>query len=81
MPKKWASISTSGRLTLDSALLRLPRRLGEYVVVHELLHLLVPNHGPVLRSFLAAYLPDWPARERDLQTHARFQPTRKRRAA
>ena len=63
MGSKWASMSTTGRLTLNAELLSLPPLLAEYVVVHELVHLLVPNHGKLFKSFLAAYLPDW--RERD----------------
>jgi hypothetical protein len=31
----------------------------EVVIVHELLHLLVPNHGKLFKSLLNAYLPGW----------------------
>lgn len=64
---KWASISTNGSMTLDSGLLTLPKELGEFVIVHELVHLLVPNHGKVFKSFMHAYLPDWEDREKQLQ--------------
>lgn len=67
MKSKWASISTTGRLTLNTELLTLPRHLGEFVIIHELVHLLVPNHGKVFKSFMSAYLPDWENRERELQ--------------
>ncbi len=70
MRSKWASISTAGRLTLNTDLLDVPRALGEFVIVHELVHLLAPNHGRVFKSFLHAYLPDWEARERALRRHA-----------
>jgi predicted metal-dependent hydrolase len=63
---KWASISTSGRLTLSTELLEAPKELGEYVIVHELCHLLMPNHGQVFKLFLAAYLPDWEERQHQL---------------
>lgn len=69
MKNKWASISTRGRLTLDANLLSLPKNLGEFVIVHELVHLLVPNHGKVFKSFLFAYLPDWEYRENQLQSY------------
>ena len=59
MTQKWGSMSRAGRLTLDTALLTLPRELGEYVIVHELVHLLAPSHGKVFKSFLNAYLPGW----------------------
>jgi predicted metal-dependent hydrolase len=70
MRTKWASISTSGRMTLNTDLLDLPKELGEFVIVHELVHLLVPNHGRVFKSFMYAYMPDWETRERHLQAHA-----------
>jgi predicted metal-dependent hydrolase len=63
LKRKWASISTAGRLTLDASLLSIPKPLGEFVIVHELVHLLVPNHGKVFKSFMLAYLPDWEERE------------------
>ena len=59
MRKKWASCSSRGRLTFDSGLLEVDRDFGEYVIVHELLHLRVANHGPVFSALLTAYLPDW----------------------
>jgi predicted metal-dependent hydrolase len=67
MGRKWASMSTAGNLTLNSELLELPQPLGEYVIVHELAHLLAPNHGKVFKSFMYAYLPDWEERERRLR--------------
>jgi predicted metal-dependent hydrolase len=67
MRRKWASVSTGGRLTLGQDLLRLPRDLAEFIIVHELVHLLVPNHGKVFTSFMHAYLPDWADRARRLR--------------
>jgi predicted metal-dependent hydrolase len=67
MKRKWASMSSSGRLTLDAYLLKLPKELGELVIVHELVHRLAPNHGKVFKSFMLAYLPDWEEREARLQ--------------
>jgi predicted metal-dependent hydrolase len=71
MSRKWASISTSGRLTLNSELLEMPKLLGEFVIVHEVVHIIAPNHGKVFKSFMFAYLPDWPERERRLRDHER----------
>jgi predicted metal-dependent hydrolase len=73
MTNKWASISTTGRLTLNTELLDLPRDLGEYVIVHELVHLLCPEaaHGRVFTSFMLAYLPDWEARSQRLNQQHR----------
>jgi predicted metal-dependent hydrolase len=66
MRSKWASMSTAGRLTLNADLITIPRDLGEYVIVHELVHLLAPNHGKLFKSFMFAYMPDWQEREKRL---------------
>lgn len=71
MKRKWASMSSTGRLTLDASLLKLPKELGEFVIVHELVHRLAPNHGKVFKSFMLAYLPDWEEREARLQKKAK----------
>ena len=68
MRRKWASISTNGRLTLNTDLLNLPEALTEYVIVHELVHLLVPNHGKLFKGYMSAYLPDWEERQRRLRS-------------
>jgi predicted metal-dependent hydrolase len=48
LKSKWGSISTKGRMTLNSQFLELPKEHGEFVIVHELVHILAPNHGFVL---------------------------------
>lgn len=70
MHTKWASISSNRRLTLASDLVTLPRELGEFVIVHELVHLLAPNHGKVFKSFMHAYLPDWEQRAAKLKMYS-----------
>lgn len=66
MRNKWASVSTDGRLTLNSELLDLRPELCDYVIVHELLHLRAPNHGKLWKSLMHAYLPGWENVEREL---------------
>ena len=59
MKNKWGSCSTKGVLTINEELLNLPIEYSEYVVVHELLHLIVPNHGRTFKTLLYMYLPNW----------------------
>ena len=56
MKRKWASCSSRGRLTFDTGLLRQPATFRREVIVHELLHLKVPDHGPLFKALLKAYL-------------------------
>lgn len=59
MRSKWASCSTKGTITLSRDLRHEPRPFREVVIVHELVHLLVPNHGRVFKALMKAYLPEW----------------------
>lgn len=45
-------------MTFDTELLLQPAPFRRKVIVHELLHLKVPSHGPVFRALLRAYLGD-----------------------
>ena len=71
MTTKWASMSTAGRLTLTSELLDLPRSTGEYVIMHELVHLHAPSDGKVFKSFMAAFMTDWEERGKGSGTRSR----------
>ncbi|HEV2381595.1 MAG TPA: M48 family metallopeptidase [Terriglobia bacterium] len=70
MRNKWARCSTAGRLTFDESLLAKPSKLQDYVIVHELLHIRVPNHGKLWKSLMRAYLGDYEIYEEQLRTRA-----------
>lgn len=59
MRRKWASCSTAGTLSFNNELLGLDREIGDYVIVHELLHFSVPNHGKLWKSLMRAHLGDY----------------------
>ena len=58
MRRKWASCSSNGRLTFNTDLLGEPASFRREVIVHELLHLKIPNHGKVFKALLKAHLAD-----------------------
>ncbi|MBK8226541.1 MAG: M48 family metallopeptidase [Flavobacteriales bacterium] len=66
MRRKWASCSTNGHLNFNDELLSLPPRLQDYVIVHELLHLRVPNHGKLWKSLMRGYLGEWEEMKEEL---------------
>lgn len=45
MTTQWGSCSTRGNITLNTALLKLPKHVMEYVIVHELAHRRHGNHS------------------------------------
>lgn len=59
MTRKWASCSTNGTVTFSKSLLHEKREFQDYVIVHELLHLKIPNHGKLFKSLLESHVPDW----------------------
>jgi len=61
MRNKWASCSTSGHLNFNADLLDLKTELWDYVIVHELLHFFVPNHGKLWKSLMRAHLGEYEA--------------------
>ena len=58
MEQKWGSCSTAGRVSFNTELLTAPTKIRRRVIVEELLHLKVPNHGKLFKSLLKAYLGD-----------------------
>jgi predicted metal-dependent hydrolase len=59
MSRKWASCSSAGRLTFSRSLLAEERAFRDVVIVHELLHLRLPNHGKLFRSLMNTHVPGW----------------------
>ena len=59
MKNKWASLSENGRLTFNTEVLEMKKQFCNYVIIHELLHMKVPNHGKLFKSLMFAFLPDW----------------------
>lgn len=67
MRSRWGSCHQEKRsLNFSLELARKDRRLVEYVVVHELAHLLEPNHGPSFYAVMDRHLPEWKARRAEL---------------
>ena len=63
----WGSMSASGTLSLDLALVLAPPAAFEYVLVHELCHLIQPNHSPAFWREVEQRFPDWRAQRRYLR--------------
>lgn len=63
MTSRWGSCNPStGRICLNIQLVNYPPACLEYVVVHELCHLLERGHGPRFKALMDKYMPDWKER-------------------
>lgn len=60
MKTRWGSCNpTAGHIRLNTELVKKPRDLIEYVVVHEMIHLLEPTHNDRFVALLTHHYPTW----------------------
>ncbi|MGB1287300.1 MAG: M48 family metallopeptidase [Aggregatilineales bacterium] len=71
MTRKWGSCSSRGTVTLNKRLCWLEVDLVEYVVVHELAHLIELNHSKKFWAIVQQYLPDYEHRKTELDRVSR----------
>lgn len=65
---KWGYCTRGGRLSFSWQLIALPERLREYVVMHELTHLVEFNHSAAFKKKLRSICPDFRQREKELDS-------------
>jgi predicted metal-dependent hydrolase len=68
---RWGSCGNNSVIYFNWKLLQLPARVTDYVIAHELAHLLEPHHGPELWRILDRSLPEWRDRSEELKVKAR----------
>lgn len=68
MKSRWGSCQPeTGRICLNTRLALYPPECLEYVVVHELCHMLVRGHGKDFHELMDAVMPDWKTRRAKLR--------------
>ena len=68
MTSRWGSCQpATGRICINVRLALYPPECLEYVVVHELCHLLERGHGPRIKELMDAFMPDWRERRAKLR--------------
>jgi predicted metal-dependent hydrolase len=66
LKSRWGSCTHDGRITLNLLLIQATKECIDYVIVHELCHLVEHNHGKQFYALLTRVMPDWPTRRRRL---------------
>jgi predicted metal-dependent hydrolase len=67
---RWGSCSKNRAVFVNWKLLQLPVRLADYVVAHELAHLVERHHGLEFWALLSRAMPDWEKRQEELKRKA-----------
>lgn len=67
MKTRWGSCNpAAGRIWLNLELIKKTQRCLEYVLVHEMVHLLERRHNARFQQFMDRFLPDWRLRREEL---------------
>jgi predicted metal-dependent hydrolase len=70
MGRRWGSLSSTGRITLNLLLIAAPKECIDYVILHELCHFKVKHHGPRFWKLMERWVPDFEERRRKLNAFA-----------
>lgn len=66
---RWGSCSHTNNINLNLHLMRLPERLRDYVILHELAHTIEKNHGPGFWSLLETICPGSKALDKEMKAY------------
>jgi predicted metal-dependent hydrolase len=66
---RWGSCSKKGNLNFNYKLIYLPKEVLDYVIVHELCHLVHLNHSGAFWSLVEEQIPDWKKVRNDLKRY------------
>lgn len=66
MSKQWGSCTKKGKLLLHPELVAAPKECINYIIAHELCHLIEHNHGSKFYELLSTVMPDWEKRKNKL---------------
>lgn len=72
MTRRWGSCTPKGRILLNPYLVVAPTDCIDYVVIHELCHVMHPRHDEGFYQVLTTVLPDWPRRRKRLEKHGPY---------
>lgn len=69
MTSRWGSCNTKTKgITLALNLAKHPLECLDYVIIHELLHLSIPNHGSEYKALLSRHCPNWKSLKKQLNS-------------
>jgi predicted metal-dependent hydrolase len=67
MKNRWGSCTSKSRIILNPELIKAPKQCIEYVIVHELCHLVHHSHNQKFFDLQKKVMPDWEKRKMKLE--------------
>jgi predicted metal-dependent hydrolase len=67
MKQRWGSYSRNGTISFNTELVKTPLDCIDYVIVHELCHIVHPNHDKGFYKLMGSIIPDWRVRKERLE--------------
>jgi len=65
----WGSCNSNNKITINAMAGLLPERLFEYIMIHELCHLVYMNHSADFWKLVSYYMPDWKNKREELKKY------------
>lgn len=59
LKRRWGSCSTKGNITFNLELIKAPKKCIKYIAVHEICHIIHPDHSKYYYKLLEMIMPDW----------------------
>lgn len=73
MKTRWGSCNTkTHRISFNLHLARVSKRCLDYIILHELLHVKIPNHGQAFKANMDKYMPNWREIRKELNDYILF---------
>jgi len=69
---RWGSCSTSGDITFNWRIIHAPHSVVDYIVVHELCHMIEHNHSERFWNRVHAVIPDWTINRNWLRSQSNY---------
>ena len=70
MAKRWGSLSSTSRITLNPLLITATKECIDYVILHELCHFKIKHHGSRFWRLMEHLMPDYEERRKKLNLYA-----------
>ena len=67
LKNRWGSLTEKGVITLNSNLLKAPKDVIDYIIIHELCHLKIKGHSQNFWNFVAKFEPNYPEKKNWLE--------------